>query len=56
MDELPFMNDHMTYQVSGGELLYPIQTLKDLGIIVSDNLSWTPHIATITSRARSVAA
>jgi len=54
--ELPFMTEQMTYEISSGEHLYPIQTLKDLGVIVSENLSWTPHINTIASRARSVAA
>jgi hypothetical protein len=54
--ELPFTIEQMTYEISSGKHLYPIQTLKDLGVIVSDNLSWTPHINTIASRARSVAA
>ena len=45
----------MSYQMSSGDTLSPVQQLKDLGVIVSSDLSWTPHINTICSKARTVA-
>ena len=46
----------MSYTISSGDTLYPVNGLKDLGVIVSSDLSWSPHVNTIASRARSVAA
>ena len=54
-DHLPFTVESYTYSVSNGEILYPVDQLKDLGVIVSPNLSWSPHINTISSKARSIA-
>ena len=51
---LPFTIENYTYSVSGNIILYPSNQLKDLGVMVSPDLSWTPHINTITSRARSI--
>ena len=55
LDHLPFTIENYTYTVSNGDTLYPKNQLKDLGIIVSPDLSWSPHINTISSRARSIA-
>ncbi len=54
--QLPFVCEQMSYRVSSGDVIYPAQTLKDLGVIVSKDLSWTPHINAAVSRARGVAA
>ena len=56
LDHLPFAILGQTYQVSDGNLLYPTNTVKDLGVIVSTDLSWSPHVNTIAERARKVAA
>ena len=45
-----------TYEVSDGNLLYPVDKVKDLDIILSSDLSWGSHISTRASRARKVAA
>ena len=37
-------------------MLYPTQTVKDLGVTVSADLSWTPHVNRIAERAGKVAA
>ena len=52
--ELPFAICEMTYNTSDS-ILYPVDQLKDLGVIVSSDLSWSPHVSSLTSRARSIA-
>ena len=54
--ELPFTADEMSYKVSTGDVLYPESQVKDLGISISSDLSWSIHINTMCARARSVAA
>ena len=36
-------------------MLYPTQMVKDLGVTVSADLSWTPHVNIIAERAEKVA-
>ena len=43
-------------QTSDENLLYPVDKVKDFGIILSSDLSWGSHISTIATRARKVAA
>ena len=54
--ELPFHTELFSYRISEEVILEPTSTVKDLGVIVSSDLSWSPHIATIVARARGVAA
>ena len=54
--ELPFHPELYSYRISEQVTLDPIDTVKDLGVLVSSDLSWSPHIAAIVTRARGVAA
>ena len=54
--DLPFAVLSQTYQVSSGNMLYPSKAVKDLGVIVSADLSWTQHVNMVADRARKVAA
>ena len=53
--ELPFSCELMTYQTSAGKLLYPCSRVKDLGVDVSSDLSWSNHVGMVASRARAAA-
>ena len=56
LSELPFWLENFTYSVSDTITLYPVDQLRDLGITVSSDLSWTTHITGITNKARQKAA
>ena len=45
-----------TYQVSSGNILLPTEAVKDLGVMVTSDLSWKPHVSIIAQRATKVAA
>ena len=54
--ELPFHSELYSYNVLEDITLYPKEAIKDLGVTVTADLSWSCHIATIVGRARGVAA
>ena len=54
--ELPFTMLTQTYQVSSGNILLPTEAVKDLGVMVTSDLSWKPHVSIIAQRATKVAA
>ena len=53
--ELPFISDLMTYTLPNGKSISPVETLRDLGVAISSDLSWHIHISAIVKCARSVA-
>ena len=55
-EELPFHNELYTYSVSDDVQLTPTRELRDLGIIISSDLSWLPHIHKMVAKAQLVAA
>ena len=56
LDELPFTADQYQYTTSTGDILRPVDQLQDLGITIASNLSWSPHIRSISNKGRQVAA
>ena len=55
LSELPFIAELFQYNVSEKISLSPVDQLRDLGVLVSKDLSWTPHIRTISKKARQKA-
>ena len=51
----PFAILTQTYQVSHGNIMYPTDAVKDLGVLISADLSWSSHVTMIADRARKVA-
>ncbi|KAL5254786.1 hypothetical protein ACHWQZ_G014282 [Mnemiopsis leidyi] len=54
LQELPFSPLTMSYTSSAGEALYPSESIRDLGLIISHDLSWSRHICESVTKARSV--
>ena len=53
--ELPFIAGQFSYSVATGDTLYPVDEVKDLGVSVSSDLSWSQHVQMISSRAKAIA-
>jgi len=45
----------MSYQISSGDTMYPTNDLRDLGVQVTSELSWSKHVSNITRKGRTVA-
>ena len=55
LHQLPFAHEHFQYTTSTGTILTPDDQLHDLGITVSNDLSWTSHIRSSCGKARKMA-
>ena len=53
--ELPFVSECMLYTISSGDTIQPTYSLRDLGVTVCSDLSWSLHISSIACKARSIA-
>ena len=51
----PYCNMTYSASVTSGNILYPVEQMKDLGVIISSDLSWFLNVSSLTSLARSVA-
>jgi len=53
---LPLHTDNYIYYTSEGVPLEPVSTVRDLGVLVSSDRSWSNHIAKAVGSARTMAA
>ena len=53
LPELPFHNETLSYKVSSEICLDPVKKVRDLGVMVSSDLTWSGHIGSMVSNARS---
>ena len=51
---LPFTCTLQQYTVSNGETIEPTQLVRDLGVYLSHDCSWTPHINQMVRGARQI--
>ena len=51
--EFPFYSETLFYKVSSDIILHPVSDVQDLGVMVSSDLSWSKHIGSVVSKARS---
>ena len=54
--KLPFYPTTTEYCTPKGHVIAPQQTVRDLGVYVSSNRSWSPHIENVAGEARKMAA
>ena len=54
-EQLPFQNDLTTYTTPSGIEIERKGLVRDLGVSLTDNFTWTPHINKMVASARKVA-
>ena len=54
--EMPFSMENYEYSLTTGETIEPAQVVRDLGVLLSNDCSWTPHIQKMLEGARTMAA
>ena len=54
--ELPFYPETVEYSTPRGYIISPQETVRDLGVYISNNRSWGPHIEKTVQGARKMAA
>ena len=56
LKELPFYNTLLTYNVSKDNLLFPSDSVRDLGVYIDSRLNWNIHYSVITTKAKQLCA
>ena len=56
LQELPFTNQYYEYVTRDGTVITPCQLVRDLGVQVTPNLSWSPHINILADNGRQLIA
>ena len=54
--EPPFICEQFQYRVSDTTFLRPVPQLRDFGVTMSSDLSWSPYVYEIISKVRKKAA
>ena len=54
--KLPFSAQYLQYQLSDGTIIQPSETVRDLGVLLSNDCSWSPHVNQMLISARKVSA
>ena len=54
LKHLPFTSEFYEYTTPSGTVITPKCTICDLGVLISSNLSWEPHINSFTDAARKM--
>ena len=54
LQNLPFTSEYYQYTTPNGSTITPTELVKDLGVTISSDLSWGPHIDNITDSARKM--
>ena len=52
--ELPFQNEFTEYRTADGSVISPQQTVRDLGVTITADISWSTHITNIAEDARKI--
>ena len=53
--QLPFTSSCLEYATSQGHVITPTKTVRDLGVLLSSDRSWSPHIEQTVQSARTMA-
>ena len=54
LSELPFSTQHSDYVTADGSVISPQCKVRDLGVTISEDLSWSPHINNITNEGKKI--
>ena len=54
LQELPFQNEYSEYYTADGSVISPQPAVKDLGVTITSDLSWSTHISNIAESARKI--
>lgn len=55
LKELPFSKEFNEYLASDGTVISPTSAVRDLGVTITPELDWSPHISNIVDDARKMA-
>ena len=56
LENLPFSSTFNQYQLSDNTFLFPSTNVRDLGVIINNQLDWEPHILNLCNCARRLSA
>ena len=52
LKHLPFYTEYTEYHTEDGSIISPQCSVKDLGVTITPDISWSPHISKVTEAAR----